>query len=58
MGSWASVGEHENKIEEEGEVDHVEADQSLTSPAPERAGNGQSRAAAASHRRPGGALCA
>jgi hypothetical protein len=33
-GSWASVGEHENQIEEEGEVDHDEEVQNPISPVP------------------------
>jgi hypothetical protein len=51
-GSWASVGEHENQIEEEGEVDHNEEVQSPISPAPERPGSGRGRAGAG--RRHGG----
>jgi hypothetical protein len=39
------VGEHENQIEEEGEVDHDEEAQSPISPAPERPGSGRGRAA-------------
>jgi hypothetical protein len=49
-GSWAREGEHENQIEEKGEVEHGEADQNPTSPALERtglAGARQSRPVAA-----------
>jgi hypothetical protein len=52
MGSWASKGEHEDQIEEEGEVEHDEVDQNPTSPALERAGSGRQKAAA--RRRHGG----
>jgi hypothetical protein len=51
-GSWASVGEHENQIEEEGEMDHDEEVQSPISPAPKRPGRGLGRAGA--RRRHGG----
>jgi hypothetical protein len=37
-GSWARAGENENQIEEEGDVEHGEADQNPTSPALERIG--------------------
>jgi hypothetical protein len=51
-GSWASVGEHENQIEEEGEVDDNEEAQSPISLAPERPVSG--RGSAAAGRRHGG----
>jgi hypothetical protein len=59
-GSWASVEEHENQIEEEGEVEREEADQSPISPAPEQVGGGRGKAAARRRHRIGGqegALC-
>jgi hypothetical protein len=52
MGSWASEGEHKDQIEEEGKVEHDEADQNPTSPALERARSGREKAAA--RRRHGG----